>query len=129
MPSKPRRRSGGFAEVLAALPPKDGESEQRELHDPLASGGFLDAGGRYWRPARGPVDRRLARRLAVDADEMALGLAGRLDEVSPGRFVPALLTAEERAEAWLRACSAEAYWAYEFRASGGQSLLYLVIHC
>ncbi|MGW3184162.1 hypothetical protein ACWDD9_33330 [Kitasatospora sp. NPDC001119] len=127
MPHKPRRRAGGFAEVLAALPPKE-EHEYWNLDDPLASGGFVDAGGRYWRLARGPVDQRLAKRLAVDADEMTLGLWGRLHEASPGVFVPALLTPEERPAAWLDASALE-YLAYEFRASGDRTLLYLVVHC
>ncbi|MFE7637475.1 hypothetical protein DR950_39865 [Kitasatospora xanthocidica] len=127
MPHKPRRRAGGFAEVLAALPPKE-EHEYWNLDDPLASGGFVDAGGRYWRLARGPVDRRLAKRLAVDADEMTLGLWGRLHEASPGVFVPALLTPEERPAAWLDASALE-YLAYEFRASGDRTLLYLVVRC
>ncbi|MEV7187979.1 hypothetical protein [Kitasatospora sp. NPDC093102] len=128
MPSKPRRRTGGFAEILAALPPKDEDDDRWVLHDPLGSGGFVDAEGRYWRLARGPVDRRLAKRLAVDADEMTLGLWGELHEASPGFFVPSLLTPEERPGAWLEA-SALDYRAYEFRASGGRRLLYLVVFC
>ncbi|GAA3014011.1 hypothetical protein [Kitasatospora sp. NPDC057738] len=127
MPSKPRRRTGGFADVLAALPPQE-ERQCRNLDDPLASGGFVDAGGRYWRLARGPVDRRLAKRLAVGADEMTLGLRGELEEVSPGVFVPALLTPEERPAVWREACELD-HLAYEFRASGGRTLLYLVVFC
>ncbi|MFE4974764.1 hypothetical protein ACFRAR_21995 [Kitasatospora sp. NPDC056651] len=128
MPSKPRRRTGGFAEVLAALPPKEEAGERWDLHDPVASGGFVDAGGCYWRLARGPVDRRLAKRLAAEAEEMTLGLWGRLEETSPGHFVPALLTPEERPAAWLEATALE-YLAYEFRASGGRRLLCLVVFC
>ncbi|MFE7524553.1 hypothetical protein ACFU7Y_02380 [Kitasatospora sp. NPDC057542] len=128
MPSKPRRRTGGFAEVLAALPPKDEDDDSWVLHDPLKSGGFVDSEGRYWRLARGPVDRRLAKRLAVHADEMTLGLWGRLHEASPGFFVPSLLAPEERPGAWLEASALE-YLAYEFRASGGRTLLYLVVFC
>lgn len=128
MPSKPRHRTGGFAGVLAALPPKEEDEGWGRLHDPLRTGGFVDAEGRYWRLARGPVDQRLARRLAADADEVTLGLRGRLHECSPGEFVPALLTPEERPAAWREACAQE-YLAYEFRASGDRTLLYLVIFC
>ncbi|MFD4661229.1 hypothetical protein ACFWP2_37090 [Kitasatospora sp. NPDC058444] len=122
-----RRRGGGFAEVLAALPRKE-ERAYWNLDDPLESGGFVDAEGRYWRLVRGPVDRRLAKRLAVDADEMTLGLWGRLHESSPDVFVPALLTPEERPAAWRDACALD-YRAYEFRASGDRTLLYLAVSC
>ncbi|MFF7995786.1 hypothetical protein ACFZDG_39200 [Kitasatospora xanthocidica] len=127
MPSKPRPRSGGFAEVLAALPPKE-EHEYREAVDPIGSGGFLDGAGRYWRLVRGPVDRRLAKRLAAGADEMTLGRWGRWHEDFPDRFVPVLLTPEERPAAWLSAC-AEDHRAYEFHAVDGRTLLYLEISC
>ncbi|MFE6054478.1 hypothetical protein ACFQ6N_27300 [Kitasatospora sp. NPDC056446] len=133
MPSKPRRRTGGFAEVLSALPPgpdTDGRSGAaagpREF--PVSAGGFLDAGGRYWRLARGPLERRLAKRLAARADEMTLGPWGRWHEDYPDWFVPVLLTPEERPAAWSAALD-EDFLAYEFRAGDGRTLLYLDISC
>ncbi|MFD8754831.1 hypothetical protein ACFV0O_28170 [Kitasatospora sp. NPDC059577] len=127
MPNKPRRRSGGFAEVLAALPPQE-EHERLDVRDPIGSGGFLDGAGCYWRLVRGPVDRRLARRLAAGADELTLGLRGRWHEDFPDRFVPVLLAPEERPAAWRAAC-AEDHRAYEFRAADGRTLLYLDVSC
>ncbi|MBV2155019.1 hypothetical protein [Kitasatospora sp. SUK 42] len=129
MPSKPRRRTGGFAEVLAALPPATGTAGGPYRQYPVAAGGFLDARGRYWRLARGPLERRLAKRLMTDADEMTLGdWGGGWHEDFPDDFVPVLLTPEERPAAW-QAALAEDHQAYEFRAEGGLTLLYLDISC
>ncbi|MET8544230.1 hypothetical protein ABZW03_26845 [Kitasatospora sp. NPDC004799] len=128
MPSKPHRRTGGFAEVLAALPPKE-EPGRWNLDDPIEKGGFVDAGGCRWWLARGPVEERLARRLAAHADELTVGLRGELVEASPGHYVPALLAPEERPAAWREACEL-GYLAYEFRSSeGDRTLLYLVVSC
>ncbi|MFD7448754.1 hypothetical protein [Kitasatospora sp. NPDC059827] len=131
MPSKPRRRAGGFAEVIAevaaTLPPADGSSGPHRL-TPVAAGGFQDARGCYWRLARGPLDRRLAKRLAAGADEMTLGGWDGWHEDFPEALVPVLLTPEERPAAWLSAL-AEDHHAYEFRAADGRTLLYLHICC
>ncbi|MFE5586745.1 hypothetical protein [Kitasatospora sp. NPDC056531] len=127
MPSKPRRRTGGFAEVLATLPPKGAHGSGSREH-PVSAGGFLDADGCYWRLARGPVERRLAKRLAVGADEMTLGAWDGWHEDFPDALVPVLLAPEERPAAWRKA-SVEDHRAYEFRATGGRTLLYLDVSC
>ncbi|MFG2847201.1 hypothetical protein ACGF12_29110 [Kitasatospora sp. NPDC048296] len=120
----PRRRSGGFAEVLAALPSREAH-EPRSREHPVAAGGFLDADGCYWRLARGPLERRPAKRLAVGADEMTLG---DWHEDFPDALVPVLLAPEERPAAWRKA-SAEDPRAYGFRAADGRTLLYLDVFC
>ncbi|MFJ9844415.1 hypothetical protein ACIRYZ_28965 [Kitasatospora sp. NPDC101155] len=127
MPSKPRLRTGGFAEVLAALPSREAHAPRSREH-PVAAGGFLDADGCYWRLARGPLERRLAKRLAVGADEMTLGDWDCWHEDFPDALVPVLLAPEERPAAWRKA-SAEDHQAYEFRAAGGRTLLYLDVFC
>ncbi|MFF2079187.1 hypothetical protein ACFVXG_31090 [Kitasatospora sp. NPDC058162] len=132
MPSKPRRRAGGFAEVVAevaaTLPPAPGGSTGPYRLTPVAASGFLDAEGRYWRLARGPLERRLAKRLATGADEMTLGHWDGWHEDFPDALIPVLLTPEERPAAWLRAL-AEDHRAYEFRAADGRTLLYLDVDC
>ncbi|MBO1416708.1 hypothetical protein [Streptomyces sp. FH025] len=129
MPNKPRRRTDGFAEVLAALPPATGTGGGQRRQDPVAAGGFLDARGRYWRLARGPLDRRPARRLMSGADEMTRGgWGGGWHEDFPDDLVPVLLASEERPAAWREALAGD-HQAYEFRAAGGLTLLYLDISC
>ncbi|MFJ3216282.1 hypothetical protein ACIPLC_10225 [Kitasatospora sp. NPDC086801] len=132
MPSKPRRRTGGFADLLVALPPREEDDGFPLGPHPLAAGGFVDADGCRWRLARGPLHPRRAKRLAVEADAMTLG-AWHQD--FPDALVPVLLAPEERPAAWLEvrdrfdAPDPPSHQAYEFVAADGRTLLYINTRC
>ncbi|QKW18707.1 hypothetical protein HUT16_06210 [Kitasatospora sp. NA04385] len=99
---------------------------------PVAARGFADVDGRRWRLARGPLDPRRAKRLAVEADVMSMGV--HYDE-SADRWIPRFLPEAERPGAWLEARAGYAvdglpsYLAYEFTAEDGRVLLFVETFC
>ncbi|MEV7120551.1 hypothetical protein [Kitasatospora griseola] len=132
MPKK-RPPATAFADLVAAVPaPPEDEPEVRHNPMPVADGGFTDIDGCHWRLARGPLDVRRAKRLAVTADRMTMG--EEYDERARFR-VPRLLTPEERPGAWLRAragfdaAADPRHEAYEFADADGRVLLYIATSC
>ncbi|MEU1124153.1 hypothetical protein ABZ371_11425 [Streptomyces sp. NPDC005899] len=131
MPKK-QKRAATFAEVVAALPPATEESGGSYVGTPVTARGFTDADGCYWRLARGPLDPRRAKRLAVDADMMSMGTHydHRVEWCLP-RFLPEA----ERPTAWLEArarfgaADLPVHEAYEFTADDGRVLLFIETHC
>ncbi|MFD5559944.1 hypothetical protein [Kitasatospora griseola] len=132
MPKK-RPPATTFADLVAAVPaPPEDEPDVRHNPMPVADGGFTDIDGCHWRLARGPLDVRRAKRLAVTADRMTTG--EEYDERARFR-VPRLLTPEERPDAWLRAragydaAADPRHEAYEFADADGHVLLCIATHC
>ncbi|MER7756060.1 hypothetical protein [Kitasatospora sp. NPDC097643] len=101
----------------------------------MAAGGFVDADGCRWRLVRGPVDPRLAKRLAAGADEMTLGGWDRWHEDFPDELMPVLLAPQEREDAWREvrdrfdAPQPPSHQAYEFVSEDGRTLLYIDTWC
>jgi len=132
MPKK-RPPAPTFADLVAAMPAPP-EDEPEVLHNPMPvnDGGFTDADGCYWLLARGPLDVRRAKRLAVTADRMTMGT--EYDERAE-RFLPRTLTEDERPAAWLEARArfgartTPIHEAYEFTAEDGRVLLFIETYC
>ncbi|MFI9329243.1 hypothetical protein ACIGZJ_17060 [Kitasatospora sp. NPDC052868] len=131
--SKKQKRAATFAEVVAAMPsPVAEESGGSHVHPPVTAGGFTDAGGCYWRLARGPLDPRRAKRLAVDADMMSMGT---YYDDQAGRWLPRFLAVVERPTAWVEArarfgaADLPVHEAYEFTADDGRVLLFIETYC
>ncbi|MEU9075586.1 hypothetical protein [Kitasatospora sp. NPDC048538] len=132
MPKK-RERAGAFADVVAAMgPAPEAESVGSYVPSPLMARGFTDADGRHWRLARGPLDPRRAKRLAVSADMMSMG--DHYDD-RVGWWLPRFLTEAERPGAWLEArarfdaTDPPVHAAYEFTTDDGLVLLYIATDC
>ncbi|MFG2825368.1 hypothetical protein ACGFX4_38805 [Kitasatospora sp. NPDC048365] len=131
--SKKQKRAVTFADMVAALPsPGEEEPGGSYVDRPVAARGFTDAGGTYWRLARGPLDPRRAKRLAVEADVMSMGTSYD-DEV--GWWLPRFLAEAERPAAWLEArarlgaADLPVHEAYEFTADDGRVLLFIETYC
>ncbi|WP_407918247.1 hypothetical protein [Kitasatospora sp. NE20-6] len=131
--SKKQKRAATLAELVAAMPsPAVQESDGRHVHPPVTAGGFTDADGCHWRLARGPLDPRRAKRLAVDADMMSMGT--HYDDRA-GRWLPRFLAQAERPTAWAEArarfgaADLPIHEAYEFTADDGRVLLLIETHC
>ncbi|MFJ9948248.1 hypothetical protein [Kitasatospora sp. NPDC091207] len=132
MPKK-RQRATAFAEMVAAMEPAAADQRGGSyVLRPVAARGFTDADGCYWRLARGPLDPRRAKRLAVRADVMSMGeyYDGHVE-----RWLPRFLTEAERPAAWLAArarfdaADLPIYEAYEFTADDGRVLLFIETYC
>ncbi|MFJ8540640.1 hypothetical protein ACIRFH_01235 [Streptomyces sp. NPDC093586] len=125
MPGK-RPRNATLAEIVASLPPAP-EPPVEWMPSPAGREEFADDEGRLWRKVRGPLHRRLARRLVTRADELIIG------EGAGERFrhVPAT----ERIAAWhqiedrLMAECTPSYAPYEFVSADGLTLLYIEESC
>ncbi|MFE7590649.1 hypothetical protein ACFU6K_14715 [Kitasatospora sp. NPDC057512] len=132
MPKK-QKRAETLAEVVAAMGPQpDDESVGSHRPSPLMARGFTDADGCHWRLARGPLDPRRAKRLAVGADLMSMGTYYD-DRV--GWWLPRFLTEAERPAAWLEArarfgaADLPIHEAYEFTDDDGRVLLFIETYC
>ncbi|MFD4400031.1 hypothetical protein [Kitasatospora sp. NPDC058478] len=132
MPKK-RKRAETLSEVVAAMGPQpDVESAGSCLPSPLMARGFTDADGRHWRLARGPLDPRRAKRLAVGADMMSMG--DYYEDRAEG-WLPRFLSEAERPAAWLKArarfgaADLPIHEAYEFTTEDGLVLLYIETYC
>ncbi|WP_407991539.1 hypothetical protein [Kitasatospora sp. CMC57] len=132
MPKK-QKRAVALAEMVAALPsPATGGPCGSYVDPPVAARGFTDADGTCWRLARGPLDPRRAKRLAVDADVMSMGTS--YDDEA-GRWLPRFLAEAERPAAWLEARAGfdtahlPVHEAYEFTADDGRVLLFIETYC
>ncbi|WP_411069559.1 hypothetical protein [Streptomyces sp. cmx-4-25] len=130
--SKKQKRTATFAEVVTALPPRAAEESGGSYDSPVTARGFTDADGCYWQLARGLLDPRRAKRLAVDADVMSMGIYYD-DQVE--RWLPRFLPEAERPAAWLEArarfdaADLPVHEAYEFTADDGRVLLFIETHC
>ncbi|MGW4383246.1 hypothetical protein [Kitasatospora sp. NPDC004531] len=128
-----KRRAATFADLLAAVPaPPEDEPEVRHNPMPVHDRGFTDADGCHWRLVRGPLDVRRAKRLAVTADRMTMGVD--YDE-RVRLWMPRFLSPQERPAAWLEARAGfhanerPSYRAYEFADADGRVLLFVETHC
>ncbi|MET9775658.1 hypothetical protein ABZ023_15630 [Streptomyces sp. NPDC006367] len=125
MPDK-RPRKATLAEVLASLPPAP-DPPVAWVPSPAGREEFADDEGRLWRKVRGPLHRRLARRLVARADVLIIGEGGG------ERFRP--VPATERIAAWrqiedrLLAECTPSYVPYEFVSTDGLTLLYIEESC
>ncbi|MCX5214424.1 hypothetical protein OG689_35075 [Kitasatospora sp. NBC_00240] len=142
MPKK-RSRAAGPAVADQPVPEREGESEgeqwtNMELHSPVRYKGFTDAEGVRWALARGPLDPRRAKRLAVTADLMWMGcdVGHDWDRYT---YVPEYVPTAERPARWLEIrkrlnvrdwdpLHGRAFLAYEF-VSNGRVLLYIDVYC
>ncbi|MFB7618714.1 hypothetical protein [Kitasatospora sp. NPDC056181] len=130
-PKKPHL-TPGFAGTLSAPERAEGEASPVPVRSPVADRGFTDAAGCRWTLARGPLDPRRAKRLAVSADLMSMGEA--YDDEQE-RWFPAFLPEADRPGAWLEAGSRYdvdellSYLAYEFTDQDGRTLLYIQTFC
>ncbi|MFD0273564.1 hypothetical protein ACFVHB_06550 [Kitasatospora sp. NPDC127111] len=132
MPKK-RKRPETFAEVVTAMPPpsEQGPGGSPVLR-PVTARGFTDAEGCHWRLARGPLDPRRAKRLAVSADAMTMG--EYYDERAQW-WLPRFLAEAERPAAWTEARAGfgagdlPIHEAYEFTADDGRVLLFIETYC
>ncbi|WP_329390213.1 hypothetical protein OG625_38550 [Streptomyces sp. NBC_01351] len=132
MPKK-RKHAATLAEVVAAMqPPPAEESGSSYVLPPLMARGFTDADGCYWRLARGPLDPRRAKRLAVSADVMSMG---EYYDDQDQWWLPRFLAEAERPAAWLEAragfgaADLPIHEAYEFTADDGRILLFIETYC
>ncbi|MER5864950.1 hypothetical protein [Kitasatospora sp. NPDC002040] len=131
--SKKQKRAATLAEVVAALPsPEVEERGGPYAAPPVAARGFTDADGCHWRLARGPLDPRRAKRLAVGADVMSMG---RYYDDEAEWWLPRFLPEAERPAAWLEArarfgaAELPVHEAYEFTADDGRVLLFIETYC
>ncbi|WP_406092472.1 hypothetical protein [Kitasatospora purpeofusca] len=131
--SKKQKRATTFAEELAAMPsPVEEESRGSYVQPPVAARGFTDATGCYWQLARGPLDPRRAKRLAVDADVMTMGIY--YDDLAE-RWLPRFVKEAERPAAWAEARARfdadelPIHEAYEFAGEDGRVLLFIETYC
>ncbi|KOV10405.1 hypothetical protein ADK60_38020 [Streptomyces sp. XY431] len=122
-----------FAEELAAMPsPVEAAPRGSYVQPPVAARGFTDADGCYWQLARGPLDPRRAKRLAVDADVMTMGTY--YDDRAE-RWLPRVIAEAERPAAWAEARARfdadelPIHEAYEFTAEDGRVLLFIETYC
>ncbi|CAN3982736.1 hypothetical protein [Kitasatospora purpeofusca] len=130
--SKKQKHVTTFAELVAAVPSPAEESHGSYVQMPVAARGFTDATGCYWQLARGPLDPRRAKRLAVDADVMTMGT--HYDDRAE-RWLPRFLAEAERPAAWAEARARfdadelPIHEAYEFVGEDGRVLLFIETYC
>ncbi|MFD8593535.1 hypothetical protein ACFV1L_00855 [Kitasatospora sp. NPDC059646] len=131
--TRKQRRAAALADLPAATPaPPEDESGVRFDPMPVRDRGFTDADGCRWRLVRGPLDVRRAKRLAVTADRMTMGVD--YDE-RLRLWMPRFLAPEERPAAWLEARAGfdadalPSHRAYEFADGDGRVLLFVETHC
>ncbi|MEV7778058.1 hypothetical protein [Kitasatospora sp. NPDC088351] len=124
--SEKRSQTTTLAEMMAALPPAR-DSYGRGIPSPAGREEFVDDTGQRWRKVRGPLQRNLAKRLALQADEMIIGEGGG----GHFRHVPST----GRATTWhaiknlLGATCTPSYRPYEFASGDGRTLLYVEESC
>lgn len=112
--------------------PVEAESRGSYVHPPVAARGFTDATGCYWQLARGPLDPRRAKRLAVDADVMTMGIY--YDDLAE-RWLPRFVKEAKRPAAWVEARARfdvdelPSHEAYEFAGEDGRVLLFIETYC
>ncbi|MFD4908486.1 hypothetical protein [Kitasatospora purpeofusca] len=130
--SKKQKHVTTFAEVVAAMPSPAEEPSGSYVGPPVTAHGFTDADGCYWQLARGPLDPRRAKRLAVDADVMTMGTY--YDDRAE-RWLPRFLAEAERPAAWAEARARfdadelPIHEAYEFVGEDGRVLLFIETYC
>jgi hypothetical protein len=124
--SKKHPRTRSLAEIVASLP-RPREPLGGWVQSPAGRSEFVDDVGQLWQKVRGPLDRKLARRLLTHADTLIIGEGGG------GRFrhVPA----DDRLAAWndiedrLSADTIPSYVPYQFVSAEGLTLLYIEESC
>ncbi|MFI5527366.1 hypothetical protein ACIA8O_02310 [Kitasatospora sp. NPDC051853] len=100
---------------------------------PVSARTLLDADGGRWQLARGPLDPRRAKRLAVSAHAMSMS-DGEYDEDRNHWYHPFLPEAD-RLPTWLEikplygSDGMLSYEAYEFTDEDGRVLLYIQTYC
>lgn len=124
--SKKRLHSTTLADIVAPLPPAPGPPVEG-VPSPARRDQFVDDEGQLWQKVRGPLRRRLTRRLVTHADALIIG------EVGGGQFRH--VSATDRLTTWrqvqdrLMAAYRPSYTPYEFVSAEGRTLLYIEESC
>ncbi|MGW4651545.1 hypothetical protein [Kitasatospora sp. NPDC004289] len=133
MPKRKRGREQADPSGHAVEPVASPTYDYAPYVSPVAAKVLVDAEGGHWRLARGPLDPRRAKRLAVSAHAMSIS-DGEYDE-DRGRWYHSFLPEADRLPTWQRvkplydSDGMLSHRAYEFTDEDGRVLLYIDTSC